>query len=63
MKKKLKCRDLKCIYAYILKVPIGRKGAYWIKMCLLTEKMSIEWKYAYWLKMCILNENVPIEGS
>ena len=31
------------------------KGAYWMKMCLLTEKMPTKWKCAYWQNMYLLN--------
>ena len=30
-------------------------------MCLLNEKMSINWKGTYWTKMCLLIENVLID--
>ena len=35
------------------KVLIDRKNAYWMKMCLLNENMSIDWKDSYWMKMYI----------
>ena len=36
----------KCVYE--------RKCAYWMKRCLLTKNVPIEWISAYWLKWCIL---------
>ena len=32
---------------------IGWKCAYWMKMCLLNEKMPIDQKSVYWMKMCL----------
>ena len=47
---------LKCVYWKVITLYIGYiKGVYWMKMYLLTEKLSIEWKY------CLLNKNVHIE--
>ena len=56
---------------FILDIP---KGVYWLKKCLLNEKVPTSRKCAYWIKMCllakkgaywmkkcILTENVPIE--
>ena len=55
-------------------MPIEWKCTYWMKICLLTENMSIElkgaywmknvhidWKCAYWMKKYILIEKLPIE--
>ena len=46
----------KCVYWKVITLYIG-----YIKKCLLTEKVPIEWKCIYWPKMWLLNENVHID--
>ena len=48
-----------CIYIYIY---IYLKDAYWMKMCLLNEKMPIDRKCTYWIKICPLTENGLLKG-
>ena len=43
---------------FILDIP---KGVYWLKKCLLNEKVPTSRKCAYWIKMCLLNKNMLIE--
>ena len=48
-----------CVYIYIYikgYVLIEQKCVHWMKRCLLTKNVSINWKCAYWMKKVFIDK-------